>query len=56
MGKDSKGGHSRFRKEHNNYNPFNKLELNKFHQTQQQGHHKYSHQLHKRKRDLERMI
>ena len=46
-----KGG-NRFKKEHNNYNPYNKLELNKFHQVQGNGKDKYGHQLHKKKRDL----
>ena len=51
-----KGGHNKFKKEHNNFNPYNKLELNKFHQVQQPGRDKVGHQLHKRKRDLERII
>ncbi len=53
MGKqDKSGGGNRFRKEHNNYNPYNKLDLNKFHQTKGQNQNHYGHQLHKRKRDL----
>ncbi len=56
MGKDPKAGNSHTRKEHNNYNPYNTLELNKFHQIQGQGPNKQGHQMHKKKRDLERMI
>lgn len=57
MGKEVKAaGQNRFKKEYNNYNPYNRLDLNKFHQIKEQGHSKQGHQLHKRKRDLERMI
>lgn len=50
-----KGQGNRFKKEFNNYNPYNKLELNKFHQVNTK-HNNYSQQIHKKKRDLERMI
>lgn len=53
----SKGDGNRFKKEHNNYNPYNKLELNKFHQINSQEPKKgYGHDLNKRKRDIDRMI
>lgn len=53
--KQSKGQGNRFKKEFNNYNPYNKLELNKYHQVNSKPNN-YSQQLHKKKRDLERMI
>jgi hypothetical protein len=59
MGKDSQQaaqGSNRFRKEHNNFNPHNRLDLNRFHQVQHQQQGKQGHQLHKKKRDLERII
>ena len=43
---------NKFKKEHNNFNPYNKLELNKFHQVEKQHHDKQGHLLHKKKRDL----
>ena len=59
MGKDTKEGKSsggnRFKKEFNNFNPYNKLELNRFHQIKHQNN-KTGHQLHKKKRDIERII
>lgn len=57
MGKEGKArGPNRFKKEYNNYNPYNKLDLNKFHQIKEHSHNKQGHQLHKKKRDLLRMI
>ena len=53
MGKE---GNNRFKKEHNNYNPYNKLELNRFHQAKPNQRLHEGHQLHKKKRDIERMI
>lgn len=40
------------RPKYNNYNPHNKLELNKFHQIGAKTHNSDSKMLHKKKRDL----
>lgn len=44
------------RKKFNNNNPHNKLQLNKFHQIGAKTQSSDSHQLHKKKRDLERLL
>ena len=43
--KTNQSGTNRFKKEYNNFNPYNKLELNKFHQIQDTRNekHNYSH-------------
>lgn len=53
MVKEEKQPH---RPQYNNYNPYNKLELNKFHQIGAKAHNSESKLLHKKKRDLERAI
>lgn len=40
----------------NNYNPHNKIGLNKFHQISEKSKGSESKMLHKKKRDLERLI
>lgn len=40
----------------NNYNPHNKIGLNKFHQISDKSKGSESKMLHKKKRDLERLI
>jgi hypothetical protein len=47
---------SNFSKQYNNDNPYNKLQLNKFHQIGGSTHISESKQLHKKKRDIERLI
>lgn len=47
---------NKFKKEYNNDNPYNKLELNKFHQIDKHQPVKIGKLLHKKKRDLERML
>jgi cell fate (sporulation/competence/biofilm development) regulator YlbF (YheA/YmcA/DUF963 family) len=45
-----------FSKQYNNDNPYNKLSLNKYHQIGGTEHISQSKQLHKKKRDIERLI
>ena len=53
---EQKKPQNKFKKEYNNYNPYNKLDLNKFHQIDKHQHVKVGRQLHKKKRDIERML
>ena len=53
MGKGEKHQH---RPKYNNHNPYNKLQLNKFHQIGAKAHNSESKLLHKKKRDIERAI
>ena len=52
MGKDN----HKERPKINNFNPYNKLQLNKFHQIGAKVHASDSKLLHKKKRDLQRLI
>lgn len=51
MGKQSGSGRT-----YNNNNPHNKLELNKFHQLGASSHATESKLMHKKKRDIERLL
>jgi hypothetical protein len=56
MGKEKPKQSGKFTKKYNNNNPYNKLQLNEFHQIGGKVHASESKLLHKKKRDLERLI
>jgi hypothetical protein len=56
MGKGNRNRNMSFSQQHNNDNPYNKLSLNKYHQIGGTEHISESKQLHKKKRDIERLI
>jgi hypothetical protein len=56
MGKANNNRNMNFCQQHNNDNPYNKLSLNKYHHIGGTEHISESKQLHKQKRDIERLI
>jgi hypothetical protein len=56
MGKQTTNQSTNFTKQYNNHNPYNKLSLNKYHQIGGTERISESKKLHKKKRDIERLI